>query len=115
MKALKSKVIYHGGSLPVPSYFQKGEIRLREGAFYFCTKGKSSHYPIDISIPLGNIKSAVAEEKKYYSSVGYLLIVRYVDNNGKEEELELEIRSFGRRGRAQALSRLWAEALSAKT
>jgi len=39
-------------------------------------------------------------------------MVRYIDKNGKEENLELEIRSFGRRGRAQAISQLWAEALA---
>lgn len=112
MKRLKSKVIYHGGSLPVPSYFQKGKIEIKEGAFHFHTRGESLKYPIDINIPIANIKSAVAEEKKYYSSVGYCLIVRYIDKNGKEENLELEIRSFGRRGRAQAISQLWAEALA---
>ncbi len=112
MKGLKSKVIYHGGSLPVPTYFQKGKIEIKEGAFHFYTKGESLKYPIDINIPIANIKSVVAEEKKYYSSVGYFLIVRYIDTKGKEENLELEIRSFGRRGRAQAISQLWAETLA---
>ena len=115
MKKLKSKVIYHGGSLPVPSYLQKGEIELKEGAFHFYTKGKSLKYPVDISIPIANIRSTIAEERKYYSSVSYFLIIQYVGNREKEEKLELEIRSFGRRGRAQALSQLWAEALSVKT
>ena len=115
MKVLKSKVIYHGGSLPVPSYLQKGEIELKEGSFHFSTKGKSLKYPIDICVPITHIKSAVAEERKYYSSIGYFLIVQYIGNREKVEKLELEIRSFGRRGRTQAISQLWAGALSVKT
>lgn len=115
MKELKSKVIYHGGSLPVPSYLQKGEIQLRNGSFHFYTKGKSLKYPIDVSVPIANIRSAVAEERKYYSSIGYFLIIEYINNHGEKEKLEFEIRSFGRRGRAQAILQLWAEALSVKT
>jgi hypothetical protein len=65
-----------------------------------------------MSIPVGRIESARAEERKYYSSVGYFLVLEFLDQEGKKQALELEIRSFVRRGRAQAISRLWAETVS---
>ncbi|MCP4666152.1 MAG: hypothetical protein GY849_07275 [Deltaproteobacteria bacterium] len=112
MKKLKSRVIYHGGSIPVPSHLQKGLIQVEEGSFRFMAAGKSAKHDIHMSIPVDRIKSAKAEERKYYSSMGYFLIIQFLDKDGKEGALDLEIRSFVRRGRAQAISRLWAETLS---
>lgn len=112
MKKLKSGVIYHGGSIDIPSHLQKGVIRLDNGVFSFEAKGKSPVFNIDIRIPEEDIISAKTEEHKYYSSVGYLLILEYLDNHGIKQKIELEIRSFIRRGRAQAISRLWAEILT---
>lgn len=113
MKKMKSRVLYHGGSLPVPSHLQKGVIELAGGAFHFRAKGKAPRYDISVSVPAADIRRALVEERKYYSSVGYMLILGYTDENGEEQELELEIRSFVRRGRAQALARHWADTLSA--
>lgn len=112
MDKLKTKVIYQGGSLPVPSYNQKGIIRLQDNVLYFEAKGKSPQYDIDATIPLANLRKAAAEERKYYSSVGYFLVIGFIDHQGDEQTLELEIRSFVRRGRAQAISRLWASRLN---
>ena len=114
MEKFKSKVLYHGGSIPVPSHLQKGLIELEEGSFYFTASGKSPKHDIQMTIPVDWIKSAKAEERKYYSSMGYFLVIEFLDKDGKEETLELEIRSFVRRGRAQAISMLWAETLSEK-
>ena len=114
MKKLKSKVLYHGGSIPVPSHLQKGLIELDEGLFHFTASGKSPKHNIQMAIPLDRIKSAKAEERKYYSSMGYFLVIEFREENGKDQVLDLEIRSFVRRGRAQAISRLWAEILSDK-
>ena len=114
MKKIRSRVLYHGGSIPVPSHLQKGHIRLEEGLFHFTASGKSAKYDIRMTIPVDRIESAKAEERKYYSSMGYFLVITFRDREGKEGTLELEIRSFVRRGRAQAISRLWAETLSDK-
>jgi len=114
MKKLKSGVIYHGGSIDTPSHLQKGIIRLDNGTFSFQAEGKSPLFNIDIRIPEKDIISAKAEERKYYSSVGYFLILEYLDNHRKKQKIDLEIRSFIRRGRAQAISRLWAEILTHK-
>ena len=112
MKKMKSKVIYHGGSIPVPSYLQRGEILLDDGILFFNAVGREPRYSIDLSIPLEKISGARAEERKYYSSVGYFLILEYEDEKGDKQELELEIRAFLRRGRALAISQWWAENLS---
>ena len=112
MKKLKSKVIYHSGSIPVPGYLQKGYIELKDGMFRFVAKGKSEKYNIHITVPATHIIAATAQERKYYSSMGYFVIITYKDHTGKTEEIELEIRSFVRRLRAQYFSRLWAETLS---
>ena len=114
MKKIKTKVLYCGGSLPVPSRLQKGTIEIKDGAFYFRTSGQSAKHSIDIRIPLANIKRVIPEEKKFYSSVGYFLRVEYLGDNGKNEEIEMEIRCFIRRGRTQALMNLWVEMLSPK-
>ena len=114
MKKLKSKVLYHGGTIPVPSHLQKGLIELEENSFHFTASGKSPKHDIQMTIPIDRIKGAKAEERKYYSSMGYLLVIEFLDETGKEETLELEIRSFVRRGRAQAISKLWSETLSDK-
>jgi len=114
MKKIKTKVLYCGGSLPVPSRLQKGIIEIKNGSFCFRVKGQPEKHAIDIRIPLANIKRAVPEEKKFYSSVGYFLRVEYLGDNGKSEEIEMEIRCFIRRGRTQALMNLWVEMLSSK-
>lgn len=111
MKKMKSKVIYHGGSISVPSYLQRGEIKLRDKALSFSARGREPRYNIDMDIPLEKIVGARAEERKYYSSVGYFLIIEYRDDEGDAQELELEIRAFIRRGRALAISQWWAEEL----
>jgi hypothetical protein len=112
MKKIKTRVYYCGGSLPVPGRLQKGIIEIKNGAFCFRTKGHSAENAIDICIPMADIKRAIPEEKKFYSSVGYFLRVEYLGDKGKNEEIELEIRCFIRRGRTQALMNLWAEMLS---
>ena len=112
MKKMKSKVIYHGGSISVPSYLQRGEIKLRDKGLSFSARGREPRYNIDIAIPLEKISSARAEERKYYSSVGYFLIIEYRDDKGNTQKLELEVRAFIRRGRALAISQWWAEELS---
>ena len=112
MKKTKSKVIYHGGSIPVPSYLQRGTIEIDAGILAFNAQGREPRYHIDISIPLKKIIGARAEERKYYSSVGYFVIIEYKDENDAKQELELEIRAFIRRGRALAISQWWAKKLS---
>jgi hypothetical protein len=112
MKKLKTGIIYHGGSIPVPSYLQKGTIELRDQRLLIQARGKPSHPVIDLAIPLEKLHRAAAEERKYYSSVGYFLVLEYIDEKGEDANLELEIRSFVRRGRAQALARYWAESLT---
>ncbi len=112
MKKLKTKVHYCGGSIPVPSHLQKGTIEIKDGLFYLKAKGKTPKHTVDMSIPLANIKKATPIEKKYYSSVGYFIKVEYISNNGDEEDIDLEIRCFIRRGRTQALMNWWAETLN---
>ena len=114
MKKIKTKVLYCGGSLPVPSRLQKGIIEIKNGSFCFRARGQSEKHSIDIRIPIPNIKRVTPEEKKFYSSVGYFLRVEYLEENGKNEEIEMEIRCFIRRGRTQALMNLWVEMLSPK-
>jgi hypothetical protein len=115
MPSLKSKVIYHGGSLPVPSRLQKGLIQLEAESLHVTAKGETRRYDLDLHIPLDRITRVRAEERKYYSSVGYFLVIEYAGDGERPERLELEIRSFVRRGRAQAISRLWAETLSGQS
>jgi hypothetical protein len=112
MKPAQNGIIYHGGTLPVPSRLQKGSLRLQGDRLLIRCPQEDPLYNLDLSIPLDRIIRAVARERKYYSSVAYLLIIDYLDDQDREIELELEIRSFIRRGRAQALSRYWAELLS---
>ena len=114
MKNIKTKILYCGGSLPVPSHLQKGEIEIRDGLFCFRAKGKSPDHTLDIRIPMADIKRVIPEEKKFYSSVGYFLRVAYVGDDGRDEEIEMEIRCFIRRGRTQALMNHWVEMLSQK-
>ena len=114
MKKIKSRVLYHGGSMPVPSYFQKGKIKLEGEELEISVKGKEKKYDIYIKIPLGNIQRASAQENKYYSSTAYMLRIEFVNNDGKKEDIDLEIRSFGKRGRARAISQFWAKTLSEK-
>ncbi len=112
MKKFKTKVLYSGGSIPIPSHLQKGIIEIKDGSFCFRARGKTAKHTIDVSIPLINIKRVIPEEKKFYSSVGYFLRLEYLGDNGKDEEIEMEIRCFIRRGRTQALMNHWAEMLS---
>ena len=109
MRQLKSKIIYHGGTLPVPSYRQKGEIRLEKEHLVITAKGQESRYDVAVQIPLNDVISVRAVENKYYSSVAYCLEIAYRTRDNSQEHLELEIRSFVRRGRAQAIARWWAE------
>jgi hypothetical protein len=115
MKSLKSKIIYQGGTLPVPSRLQKGIIRIQGDRFLLRCPQENPLYDLDLNLPLTRILSAQARERKYYSSVAYLLIVDFLDQQEQRQTLELEIRSFIRRGRAQALSRFWAELLGASS
>ena len=114
MKKWKSRVLFHGGSIPIPSYYQKGKIEIKADVFEFKAGAKVAKYNIDIRFPLTDIYTVKAKEKKYYSSTAYMLIIEYKGQNGSRESLELEIRSFGRRGRAQAIARLWADRLTSK-
>lgn len=111
MKKYKSRILYHGGSLPIPSYFQKGKIKLFNGQLDISAKGKEAKYNIHINIPVENIKAVSAYENKYYSSTAYMLNLEYMDSNGKQEAIDIEIRSFGKRGRARAISQYWAKIL----
>lgn len=115
MKKLKTKIFYCGGTIPVASHQQKGTIEIKDGSFYIAAMGKSPRHALDISIPLSNIKTATPIEKKYYSSTGYFLTIGYLDNKGKHEEIELEIRCFIRRGRTKALLKFWVETLLPRT
>ena len=114
MKKYKSRILYHGGSLPVPSYFQKGKIRLADGIVDISAKGKEDKYSIHLNFPVENIQSVSAYESKYYSSTAYMLKISFTGTDGKQEDIDLEIRSFGKRGRAQAISQFWAKTLLEK-
>jgi len=112
MKNLRSKVIYHGGSLPVPCRFQKGTLARDGGRLLFSVKGPGRKYDIDLVIPLGSIREVLPEEKKYYSTTGYFLLLGYVDSAGRKQDLEIELRCFCRRARGRAVLRMWIESLS---
>lgn len=112
MKPLKSGVIYQGGTLPIPCRLQKGTVGLEEGALRLLARAKDPRFDLDLRIPLDRIERAAAEERKYYSSVGYFLVIDFRGEDGAPARVELEIRSFIRRGRTQALCRHWAEVLS---
>lgn len=114
MEKYKSRILYHGGSIPIPSYFQKGKIKLEGDQLDISAKGKESKYNIHISIPVKNIQSVSAYENKYYSSTAYMLKLEFIDSSEKTENVDLEIRSFGKRGRARAISQFWAKTLSEK-
>jgi hypothetical protein len=114
MKKYTSRILYHGGSNPVPSYYQKGKIKLEGDQLDISAKGKEAKYDIRISIPVENIQSVSAYENKYYSSTAYMLRLEYQDLDGKKEDIDLEIRSFGKRGRARTISQFWAKTLSEK-
>jgi hypothetical protein len=111
MNRLKTRVFYSGGTIPVASHQQKGTIEIKNGSLCLVARGKSERQTVDIMIPLANIKSVTPVEKKYYSSVGYFLRIGYLDDRGRDEEIELEIRCFIRRGRTQALMNFWVETL----
>ena len=114
MKKYKSKILYHGGSIAIPSYFQKGKIKLEGDQLDISAKGKEAKYDIHITIPVRNIQSVSAYENKYYSSTAYMLKLEFIDSHKKQENIDLEIRSFGKRGRARAISQFWAKTLSEK-
>ncbi len=111
MKKLKSGVIYHGGTLPIPSHLQKGTLKLEAGTLRLLARGKDPRFDVDLRIPLDRIENAAAEERKYYSSVGYFLLIDFRGEDGEANRVDLEIRSFIRRGRTQALCRHWADLL----
>ncbi len=111
MKKIKSRILYHGGSLPVPSYFQKGKIKLEKDRIEISAKGKEARYDIHITIPLDHIYKVSAYENKYYSSTAYMLKIEFEGSDKKKETIDLEIRSFGKRGRARAISQFWAKTL----
>jgi len=113
-KIYKSRILYHGGSLPIPSYFQKGKIRLEDGQVEIFAKGKEDKYSIHLAIPVENIQRASAYEHKYYSSTAYMVKLEFEGKNSEKEDIDLEIRSFGKRGRARAISQFWAKTLSEK-
>lgn len=100
--------------MPVPSYFQKGKIKLEDGQIEISVKGKEKKYDIYLTIPLENIHTVSAQENKYYSSTAYMLRLEFTGRDGKKEDIDLEIRSFGKRGRARAISQFWAKTLSEK-
>ncbi|MDX9786193.1 MAG: hypothetical protein RBT11_05445 [Desulfobacterales bacterium] len=115
MKKLKSRILYHGGTLPIPAYFQKGHLVFEKNVLTINAKAKDRRFDIDVRIPMERLASVTAAEKKYYSSTAYMLEIHYRNEANKEERLEIEIRSFGRRGRAQAISRNWANILNGET
>ena len=115
MKKLKSRILYHGGTLPIPAYFQKGKLVYEKGVLSVNAKAKDRKFDVALHISKDRLVKVTAMEKKYYSSTAYLLQIFYRSEEKREEMLEIEIRSFGRRGRAQAISRCWAEALTAET
>jgi hypothetical protein len=43
-----------------------------------------------------------------------MLRLEFIGKDGKKEDIDLEIRSFGKRGRARAISQFWAKTLSEK-
>jgi len=114
MKKYKSRILYHDGSLPIPSYFQKGKIRLENDRVDIYAKGKEDKYTIHRSFPMGNIQAVTAYESKYYSSTAYMLKIEFIGEGGEKEYVDIEIRSFGKRGRARAISQYWAKILSEK-
>jgi hypothetical protein len=114
VKKYKSRILYHGGSMPVPSYFQKGKIKLENGQVEILAKGKEPKYNIHIKLPLENIQTAIAHENKYYSSTAHMLKIEFLDLDGNKEDIDLEIRSFGKRGRTRAISQYWEKILSEK-
>lgn len=113
-KTYKSRILYHGGSLSVPSYFQKGKIKLEDGRVEIFAKGKEDKYSIHLVIPLEHIHGVSAYEHKYYSSTAYMLKLEFEGKNSEKEDINLEIRSFGKRGRARAISQFWARILLGK-
>ena len=114
MKKIKSRILYHGGSMPVPSYFQKGKIKLEGDQLEISAKDKETKDDIHIRVPVENIQTVSAYENKYYSSTAYMLRLEFIGQDGKKEDIDLEIRSFGKRGRARAISQFWAKTLSEK-
>ncbi len=104
---LKDRVIYFGGSLPVPCRYQKGVLALEDEAVTFRAGDE-----IDLVIPLTRLKGVRMEEVKYYSSIGYFLRLEYEDEQGQPQHLLVEVRSFIRRGRTLYKARRWVEELS---
>lgn len=111
MKKRKSRILYHGGTLSIPAYFQKGHLVLEKEVLSVSARAKDRKFDIAVQIPKTNLLHVIAVEKKYYSSTAYMLEIEYRGENNREEKIELEVRSFGRRGRAQAISRNWARIL----
>mgnify|MGYP000049961449 CR=1 FL=1 len=104
---LKDKVIYFGGSLPVPCRHQRGVLALEDETITF-----RAGQEIEVAIPLARLRGVRMEEVKYYSSIGYFLRLEYEDEGGQPQHLLLEVRSFIRRGRALYKARHWVQELS---
>lgn len=114
MKKLASRILYHGGTLPIPAYFQKGKLVYEKNVLSVNARAKDRKFDVALHIAKDRLIKVTAVEKKYYSSTAYMLQIFYKNEENREEMLEIEIRSFGRRGRAQAISRCWAETLMAE-
>jgi len=112
MEKLRSKVIYHGGTLPVPCRLQKGTLCLDGSRLILSAKDPDGRYDIGLSIPRDSIREVASEEKKYYSTTGYFLMLGYADSAGELHRLEIELRCFCRRARGRAALRMWIAALS---
>lgn len=104
---LKDKVIYFGGSLPIPCRYQKGVLALEDGVVTF-----RADEEIKVTIPVVSLKEVRMEEVKYYSSIGYSLRLEYEDERGQPQHLVVEVKSFVRRGWALYKARRWVEELS---
>jgi hypothetical protein len=111
MAKLRTKVLYHGGSLKVPTRYQKGVLALRRGKLSFRAKGRTPQEMIDLTIPVEKLRRVTLEERMYYSSIGYFLRIEFVDDGDVPGELIVEVRSFLRRLRALLTAKKWVEVL----
>ena len=112
MKKIKSRILYHDGTLPIPAHFQKGKLVFADNMLCVNAKAKDRRFDINLTIPTQKLIKVVAAEKKYYSSTGYMLEIMYLSEESRQETIEIEIRSFGKRGRTQAITRNWANLLN---
>jgi len=111
MAKLRTKVLYHGGSLKVPTRYQKGVLALGEGTLSFRARGRTLEEKITLTIPVEKLKRVTMEERMYYSSIGYFLRIEFSDDQDMPGELIVEVRSFLRRLRALLTAQKWVEVL----